>query len=199
MKRHDLPLINILDKNAAILASAEVYKNNGEPSDVYSPELPSAFAGLDRFVARKAIVAAFDDLDFLVEVKEHDLVAPYGDRSGVIIEPLLTDQWYVRTAPLAGPAVDAVANGEIEIVPKQYENMYNAWMSDVQDWCISRQLCRLFGAEAVIAQHVPIHEDRKDQHDVAPDSAIHANCAKHSLVPPVAVPEIMYFKLMLQN
>ena len=139
-KRHDLPLINILDKNAAILASAEVYKNNGEPSDVYSPELPSAFAGLDRFVARKAIVAAFDDLDFLVEVKEHDLVAPYGDRSGVIIEPLLTDQWYVRTAPLAGPAVDAVANGEIEIVPKQYENMYNAWMSDVQDWCISRQL-----------------------------------------------------------
>ncbi len=139
-KRHDLPLINILDKNAAILASAEVYTNNGEPSDVYSPELPSAFAGLDRFVARKAIVAAFDDLDFLVEVKEHDLVAPYGDRSGVIIEPLLTDQWYVRTAPLAGPAVDAVANGEIEIVPKQYENMYNAWMSDVQDWCISRQL-----------------------------------------------------------
>ena len=139
-KRHDLTLINILDKNAAILASAEVYTNNGEPSDVYSPELPSAFAGLDRFVARKAIVAAFDDLDFLVEVKEHDLVAPYGDRSGVIIEPLLTDQWYVRTAPLAGPAVDAVANGEIEIVPKQYENMYNAWMSDVQDWCISRQL-----------------------------------------------------------
>jgi valyl-tRNA synthetase len=139
-KRHNLPLINILDQNAAILASAEVYQNNGEPSDVYSTELPSEFAGLDRFVARKAIVAAFDELGFLVEVKEHDLVAPYGDRSGVIIEPLLTDQWYVRTAPLAGPAIDAVANGEIEIVPKQYENMYNAWMNDVQDWCISRQL-----------------------------------------------------------
>jgi len=139
-KRHDLPLINILDQNAAILTNAEVYTNNGETSDVYSTDLPAEFAGLDRFVARKAIVAAFDDLDFLVEVKEHDLVAPYGDRSGVIIEPLLTDQWYVRTAPLAGPAVDAVANGEIEIVPKQYENMYNAWMSDVQDWCISRQL-----------------------------------------------------------
>jgi valyl-tRNA synthetase len=139
-KRHDLPLINILDKNAAILAVAEVYKNNGEPSDAYSTELPAEFAGLDRFVARKAIVAAFEDLGFLVEVKEHDLVAPYGDRSGVIIEPLLTDQWYVRTAPLAGPAIDAVANGEIEIVPKQYENMYNAWMRDIQDWCISRQL-----------------------------------------------------------
>jgi valyl-tRNA synthetase len=139
-KRHNLPLINILDKDAAILASAEVYQNNGEPSDDYSTELPDEFAGLDRFVARKAIVAKFDELGLLVEVKEHDLVAPYGDRSGVIIEPLLTDQWYVRAAPLAGPAVDAVENGEIEFVPKQYENMYNAWMRDIQDWCISRQL-----------------------------------------------------------
>ena len=139
-KRHNLPLINILDKDAAILASAEVYQNNGEPSDDYSTELPSEFAGLDRFVARKAIVAKFDELGLLVEVKEHDLVAPYGDRSGVIIEPLLTDQWYVRAAPLAGPAVEAVENGEIEFVPKQYENMYNAWMRDIQDWCISRQL-----------------------------------------------------------
>ncbi|MBA6398541.1 MAG: valyl-tRNA synthetase [Colwellia sp.] len=139
-KRHNLPLINILDKNAAILASAEVYKNNGEHSDAYSTELPSEFAGMDRFVARKAIVAKFDELGLLVEVKDHDLVAPYGDRSGVIIEPLLTDQWYVRTAPLVGPAVDAVATGQIEFVPKQYENMYNAWMRDIQDWCISRQL-----------------------------------------------------------
>ena len=139
-KRHDLPLINILDKNAAILAAAEVYNTNGEESDVYSSDLPSEFAGMDRFVARKAIVAAFDELNLLVEVKEHDLVAPYGDRSGVIIEPLLTDQWYVRAAPLAKPAVEAVENGEIEFVPKQYENMYNAWMRDIQDWCISRQL-----------------------------------------------------------
>ncbi|GHE93035.1 valine--tRNA ligase [Thalassotalea profundi] len=139
-KRHNLPLINILDKNAAILTQAEVYNTTGEPSDAYSTDLPSEFAGLDRFEARKAIVAAFDTLGLLVEVKEHDLVAPYGDRSGVIIEPLLTDQWYVRAAPLAGPAVAAVENGDIEFVPKQYENMYNAWMRDIQDWCISRQL-----------------------------------------------------------
>ncbi|MDO6447131.1 valine--tRNA ligase [Colwellia sp. 1_MG-2023] len=139
-KRHNLPLINILDKNAAILAVAEVYQNNGEPSDAYSPELPAEFAGLDRFVARKAIVEKFDELGFLESVKDHDLVAPYGDRSGVIIEPLLTDQWYVRAAPLAEPAVAAVENGDIEFVPKQYENMYNAWMRDIQDWCISRQL-----------------------------------------------------------
>jgi len=139
-KRHDLPLINILDKNAAILAEAEVYNGTGEISNAYDTALPKEFAGLDRFVARKAIVAKCDELNLLVEVKEHDLVAPYGDRSGVIIEPLLTDQWYVRAAPLAEPAIDAVANGQIEFVPKQYENMYFSWMKDIQDWCISRQL-----------------------------------------------------------
>ncbi len=139
-KRHQLPQINILDKDAAVLAAAEVYDTKGEISDAYSTELPSEFAGMDRFVARKAIVAKFDELGLLVEVKDHDLVAPYGDRSGVIIEPLLTDQWYVRVEKLAGPAVDAVKEGQIEFVPKQYENLYFSWMKDVQDWCISRQL-----------------------------------------------------------
>jgi len=139
-KRHALPQINILDKNAAILTAAEVYDSKGETSDTYSTELPSEFAGMDRFVARKAIVAKFDELGLLVEVKDHDLVAPYGDRSGVIIEPLLTDQWYVRVEKLAGPAVDAVKDGQIEFVPKQYENLYFSWMKDIQDWCISRQL-----------------------------------------------------------
>lgn len=139
-KRHNLPLINIFDHDAAILSAAEVYDNKGELSDAYSTELPTQFAGLDRFVARKAIVAKFDELGLLVEVKDHDLVAPYGDRSGVIIEPLLTDQWYVRVEKLAGPAVDAVKDGQIEFVPKQYENLYFSWMRDIQDWCISRQL-----------------------------------------------------------
>jgi len=139
-KRHALPQINILNKDAAILASAEVYDTKGEVSTAYSTELPSEFAGMDRFVARKAIVAKFDELGLLVEVKDHDLVAPYGDRSGVIIEPLLTDQWYVRVEKLAGPAVDAVKDGQIEFVPKQYENLYFSWMKGVQDWCISRQL-----------------------------------------------------------
>ena len=139
-KRHALPQINILDKDAAILASAEVYDTKGEVCDAYDTELPSEFSGMDRFVARKAIVAKFDELGLLVEVKDHDLVAPYGDRSGVIIEPLLTDQWYVRVEKLAGPAVDAVKDGQIEFVPKQYENMYFSWMNNIQDWCISRQL-----------------------------------------------------------
>ena len=139
-KRHALPQINIFDKDAAVLATAEVYDTKGEVCDAYDGALPSEFAGMDRFVARKAIVAKFDELGLLVEVKDHDLVAPYGDRSGVIIEPLLTDQWYVRVEKLAGPAVDAVKDGQIEFVPKQYENMYFAWMNNIQDWCISRQL-----------------------------------------------------------
>ncbi|WP_448553358.1 valine--tRNA ligase [Thalassotalea montiporae] len=139
-KRCGLAMINIFDKDAAVLAQAEVYDTNGEPSDAFDTALPAEFAGLDRFEARKAIIAKFDELGLLDSIKDHDLVAPYGDRSGVIIEPLLTDQWYVRVAPLAKPAIEAVENGDIEFVPKQYENMYFAWMRDIQDWCISRQL-----------------------------------------------------------
>ncbi|OUS31163.1 valine--tRNA ligase [Thalassotalea sp. 42_200_T64] len=139
-KRHSLPLINIFDNDAAILSAAEIYSNNGEVSTAYSPALPQEFAGMDRFVARKAIVAKFDDLGLLEEVKDHELTVPYGDRSGVVIEPLLTDQWYVRAETLAKPAIAAVENGDIEFVPKQYENMYFAWMRDIQDWCVSRQL-----------------------------------------------------------
>jgi len=139
-KRCGLAMINIFDKDAAVLAQAEVFNTNGEPSDAFDTALPEAFAGLDRFEARKAIVAAMEEQGLLEAIKDHDLVAPYGDRSGVIIEPLLTDQWYVRVEQLAKPAIEAVENGDIEFVPKQYENMYFAWMRDIQDWCISRQL-----------------------------------------------------------
>ncbi|WP_371186663.1 valine--tRNA ligase [Thalassotalea maritima] len=139
-KRHNLPMINVFDIDAAVLATAQVFDVNGEESNVYSSELPREYAGLDRFEARKAIVAEFDKLGLLEEIKDHDLTVPYGDRSGVVIEPFLTDQWYVRTETLAKPAIEAVENGDIEFVPKQYENMYFAWMRDIQDWCISRQL-----------------------------------------------------------
>lgn len=139
-KRHSLPMINILTFNADIRETAEVFTTNGEESDVYSAELPAKYHGMERFAARKAIVAEFDELGLLEEIKDHDLTVPYGDRGGVVIEPMLTDQWYVRTAPLAAPAVKAVEDGQIKFVPKQYENMYFSWMRDVQDWCISRQL-----------------------------------------------------------
>jgi valyl-tRNA synthetase len=139
-KRHNLPLINILDKDAAILAQAQTFNVDGSLNTVVDCSLPAQFAGLDRFEARKQIVAAFDAAGLLQAVNDHALKAPRGDRSGVIIEPWLTDQWYVSTKPLAEPAIAAVEDGRIEFIPKQYENMYFSWMRDIQDWCISRQL-----------------------------------------------------------
>ncbi|MEG7569538.1 valine--tRNA ligase [Vibrio cholerae] len=139
-KRHQLPMINIFTFDANIRDVAEVFNTKGEASDVYSGELPAKYQGMERFAARKAIVAEFEQLGLLQEIKDHDLTVPYGDRGGVVIEPMLTDQWYVRAGILAKPAVEAVENGDIQFVPKQYENMYFSWMRDIQDWCISRQL-----------------------------------------------------------
>ncbi|CDG49073.1 valine--tRNA ligase [Serratia symbiotica] len=139
-KRHGLPMINILTFDGAIRQEAEVFNTLGEVCTDYSNAIPAEYHGIERFAARKAVVAAFDQLGLLDEIKPHDLTVPYGDRSGVVIEPMLTDQWYVRTAPLAKVAVEAVEQGEIQFVPKQYENMYFSWMRDIQDWCISRQL-----------------------------------------------------------
>jgi valyl-tRNA synthetase len=139
-KRHKMPMINILTFSGEIRQQAEIFDTNGEASDAVNSALPEEFQNLDRFAARKAIVAKFDEIGLLDEIKDHDLTVPFGDRSDVVIEPMLTDQWYVRAAPLAKVAADAVTNGEIEFVPKQYENMYFSWMNDIQDWCISRQL-----------------------------------------------------------
>ncbi|MCA7001503.1 valine--tRNA ligase [Dickeya solani] len=139
-KRHQLPMINILTFDGDIRQEAEVFSTNGEASTAYNSDIPDAFRGLERFAARKAVVAAFDKLGLLEEIKAHDLTVPYGDRGGVVIEPMLTDQWYVRAGVLAKPAVEAVEDGRIQFVPRQYENMYFSWMRDIQDWCISRQL-----------------------------------------------------------
>ena len=121
-KRHDLPQINVFTDEAAINTQA-----------------PEAYQGLDRFVARKQIVADLDALGLLEKVVEHRLQVPRADRSGAIVEPYLTDQWFVKIKPLAEPAIEAVENGSIEFVPKQYENTYFAWMRDIRDWTISRQ------------------------------------------------------------
>ncbi len=139
-KRHNLPLINIFDKNAAVLATAQVFNLDGSVNHDLDASLPAEFAGLDRFEARKRIVAAFEQLGLLEKIEDHALKVPKGDRSGTVIEPWLTDQWYVSTKPLAEPAIAAVEDGRIQFVPKQYENMYFSWMRDIQDWCISRQL-----------------------------------------------------------
>jgi len=139
-KRHNLPLINIFDKNAVLLSEAEVWDYQGQPSLAVSPDLPARYAGLERFAAREKILEDLETAGLLEKVEPHHLKVPKGDRSGSIIEPWLTDQWYVSTKSLAEKAVAAVQDGRIDFVPKSYENMYFAWMRDIQDWCISRQL-----------------------------------------------------------
>jgi len=139
-KRHNLPLLNIFDKNAAVLAQVQAFNIDGSVNSEIDGSLPAQFAGLDRFEARARIVAAFEAAGLLEGIEPHALKVPKGDRSGTIIEPWLTDQWYVSTKPLAEKAIAVVESGEIQFVPKQYENMYFSWMRDIQDWCISRQL-----------------------------------------------------------
>ncbi|KGQ33423.1 valine--tRNA ligase [Gallibacterium anatis] len=139
-KRHRLPMVNVLTLNADIREQAEVFTWEGKPNEHYQADIPERYRNVERFVARKQIVAEFDSLGLLEEIKPHDLKVPYGDRGGVPIEPMLTDQWYVSVKPLAEVAIKAVEDGEIQFVPKQYENLYFSWMRDIQDWCISRQL-----------------------------------------------------------
>ncbi|KTT11901.1 valyl-tRNA synthetase [Pseudomonas oryzihabitans] len=139
-KRHNLPLINIFDADAAVLPGAQVFNLDGSVNGMFDATLPAAYAGLDRFEARKRIVADLDAAGRLEKIDDHALKVPKGDRSGTVIEPWLTDQWYVSTKPLADKAIAVVESGEIQFVPKQYENMYFSWMRDIQDWCISRQL-----------------------------------------------------------
>lgn len=138
-KRQGLPLINIFNANAEILDKFDVITKVGESISEHI-DAPSDYQGLDRFVARKKLVAQAEDEGWLEKIEPHSLKTPKGDRSGVVVEPLLTDQWYVKIAPLAEPAIQAVENGDIKFVPEQYTNMYMAWMRDIQDWCISRQL-----------------------------------------------------------
>ncbi|MDH2273628.1 valine--tRNA ligase [Moraxella porci] len=138
-KRHNLPLINIFDKNANILADMQVYESLTQREPTLEAT-PSDYAGLARFDARKKLVADAEAQGWLEKIEPHALKAPRGDRSGEIVEPYLTDQWYVAIDALAKPAIEAVEDGRIEFVPAQYKNMYMAWMRDIQDWCISRQL-----------------------------------------------------------
>jgi valyl-tRNA synthetase len=122
-QRHKLPIINIFTVDACI---------NGE--------IKSDYRGMDRFVARKQIVADLDAQGLLEKVEDHRLMVPRGDRSGAIVEPYLTDQWFVKVGPLAGPAIKAVEDGTIRFVPDNWKNTYFEWMRNIQDWCISRQI-----------------------------------------------------------
>ncbi len=138
-KRHNLPMINIFNLNAEVLSDFDFFEKAGAPITATIPA-PAEYVGLERFAARKKLVAEATENGWLDKIEPYTLKAPKGDRSGVIVEPLLTDQWYVAMSELAKPAIDAVQNGDIKFVPEQYSNMYMAWMNNLQDWCISRQL-----------------------------------------------------------
>ena len=139
-QRHKLPMVNILTMNADIRQSAECVNSDGSDNDEIDATLPQKYHGMERFAARREVVTDMDTLGLLEGVKENDMTIPYGDRGGVVIEPMLTNQWYVDAKKLAGPAIEAVEDGRIKFVPQQYENMYFSWMRNIQDWCISRQL-----------------------------------------------------------
>lgn len=122
-KRHDLEIISILDQSAKISQSA-----------------PAEYQGLDRFEARKKIVDDLEKNGLLQEIEDYTLTIPRGDRSGAILEPLITNQWFLKMEPLAQPAIEAVKNGEIKFIPENWSKTYFEWLENIQDWCISRQL-----------------------------------------------------------
>lgn len=152
-KRHDTRLINVFDLEAKVLANAEVFNFKGEAQPGFA--LPEKYAGLDRFAARKQMVADLQEQGLLVEIKAHTLMTPKGDRTGSVIEPMLTSQWFVAMSAtpnggepdsefkglsLADKAKKAVDSGAVRFIPENWVNTYNQWMNNIQDWCISRQL-----------------------------------------------------------
>ncbi|SHN86875.1 valine--tRNA ligase [Bradyrhizobium erythrophlei] len=137
-RRHNLPQISVLDREASLtLVDNEDYLR-GLPEG--SAELAAELNGLDRFAARKTIVARMEDFGFLERIEPNTHMVPHGDRSGVVIEPYLTDQWYVDAKTLAQPAMAAVRSGTTSFVPKNWEKTYFDWMENIQPWCVSRQL-----------------------------------------------------------
>ena len=122
-RRHDLPMVNIFDAEACMNDNA-----------------PAAYQGLDRFEAREKIIAEMAAAGLLEKIEDNEMVVPYGDRSGVVVEPWLTDQWFADAATLAGPAMEAVRDGRTQFVPKNWEKTYFGWLENIQPWCISRQL-----------------------------------------------------------
>jgi valyl-tRNA synthetase len=162
-KRNNLEMINIMTEDAHLNENA-----------------PKKYQGLDRFAARKQLISDLEEAGLLEKIDDHDLQVPYGDRSGVVIEPLLTDQWFVKTDSLAKPAVDAVNNGQLNFVPDNWKNTYLKWLENIEDWCISRQLwwghripawhdaageIYVAESEAAVREHYNLSADHKLEQD----------------------------------
>jgi valyl-tRNA synthetase len=137
-KRHGLPQISVLDKEGclALVGNEDYLRGLPEAASEFAEE----FQGIERFAARKRVVTRLSDFGFLERIEPNTHTVPHGDRSGVVIEPFLTDQWYVDAKTLARPAIAAVRAGETTFVPKNWEKTYFEWMENIQPWCISRQL-----------------------------------------------------------
>lgn len=145
-KRHNLDIINVLTVDAKL-----------------NDSVPEVYRGLDRFVARKQIVKDLEEAGLMVDIKPHKLMVPRGDRSHSVIEPYLTDQWYVKIAPLAEPAIKAVKDGDIKFIPSNWDKTYFEWMNNIEDWCISRQIWW--------GHRIPAWYDEADNVYVADDEA----------------------------
>ncbi|MFN7165925.1 MAG: valine--tRNA ligase [Pannonibacter sp.] len=139
-KRHNLPMISILDREAAVVLRDNPEFIEGVPASAMLDETMAAFHGKDRFVVRKALVARMEELGLLDRIDDHPHMVPHGDRGGVPIEPMLTDQWYVDAATLAKPAIASVREGRTKFVPSNWDKTYYEWMENIQPWCVSRQL-----------------------------------------------------------
>ncbi len=152
-QRNGIPMYRLMDEVAAMRIDGWDYASSAERAKAIAGGaaasnaevdtlnlVPDAYRGLDRYEARKRVVADIDADGLMIKVEDKTIQQPFGDRSGVVIEPMLTDQWYVDAATLAKPAIEAVRNGTIDIVPKTWEKTYFNWMENIQPWCVSRQL-----------------------------------------------------------
>ncbi len=152
-QRNNIPMYRLMDEVAAMRADGAPYAQAAELAKSYAGGtawttaeidalnlVPDAYRGLDRYEARKRVIADIDADGLMIAVEAKAIQQPFGDRSGVVIEPMLTDQWYVDAKTLAAPAIEAVRSGAIDIVPKSWEKTYFNWMENIQPWCVSRQL-----------------------------------------------------------
>lgn len=182
-KRHQTALVNVLALDATILPQAEVFNFQGQVQPAIS--LPAQYAGMDRFKARKQMVADLQEQGLLVKVEEHKLMTPKGDRTGSVIEPMLTNQWFVamtrtpdngvyaepesefKGKTLTEKCIHAVESGQIRFIPENWVNTYNQWMNNIQDWCISRQLWWGHQIPAWYDQHGQVYVARNEAEALA--------------------------------
>ena len=200
-QRHKLPIINVLSKNATILSHAELMippggkffesatsstvldeseSDNGAYGETFVGHgipLPKNYVDLDRFEARKRIVEDLDQLGLVEKIDDHKLMVPRGDRTGVVVEPYLTDQWFVNMKGLAEQALAAAKDGRMRFVPENWINTYDQWLGNIQDWCISRNLWW--------GHRIPAWYDSEGRHYVGRNEA--EVRAKHGLAPEVAL------------